>query len=1019
MNHKSWLWKKRSMEKTIFAVDKAVNPSRIIEEEVHNLTTDKETGLERSSISLNEKLATVLLASPVEGLDGKASAETVSPRDATLQEPLQPLNCVQEEQEKKLCDAIPKISKEHEKTRIELEEKLRETSKRIEDLTTENTHLANALLTKEKSIGDLVKHKQETDAEFNTLMARLDSTEKENAFLRYEFHMLEKELEIRKEEMDYSRQYAEASHKQYLESSQKVSKLEAECQRLHLMLRKRSPGPAGSVNMKNEVGMVRRRKSNPTRDLICKNNDIGNTTDLTEKNFSLMIKSLQDLDEENKALKRILTKKNSELDSSRIMYAETASRLSQAEILLRKISENQKSMELARCYPTSNELPLIPSFDIYSDDEALSSGSWANALISELEHLRTTEAKNHRSSKANEVQDMSFMDDFVEMEKRAIVSIDTPQKGYCSDITGRELVPVEQDHLCFSERKHEIKSKHTTEKSFDWLQIVLNAILEEKFISKRSLDELFEDIKIALGCINPTAACKSDTTEKSRHPGESDSFYVNSFNGFAEAESKKHLNSNLRKSVHRIIKLIEGIAPNSFICNNSSDCMEENQHSDTSQSPTSKEYFVHVFQWKVSDLNPLLHQLVHTCKDLLTGRADFENFVEEVAFAMDWSINNCANSTNASIARDKIKKHFSYYLLQNENENKTDVEDKQSSYSPSFACPDDQCEIFNTKNSQCDHLEEIRTLKDDLRSTKTARKDLEVKMLTAIHESQKLTEQCQEAQNNIKGLESEIETLKESNAIMEDQIEKQKLINEDLDTQLTMAQAKLSDIFQKFSSLEVELEDKKHSYEELEATCLELQLQLESIAKKESPTYGRYEVEKIYQTGWEITSASSKLAECQETVLNLGKQLKALASSSEAALFDNRVVSTTSTMANPTQKKNLIKRSSLRNQMQAEDEAKAGKHQNGVSESDKDAQKPPLVQSENENALETPNNSIVKGSETSLTSEQNDGRNNATGSMAIVQSKKKGSFGFLRKLLSRRNKGKGKGTKLLAKAKHE
>ncbi|XP_061367902.1 filament-like plant protein 7 [Gastrolobium bilobum] len=1018
MNQKPWLWRKKSMEKTIFAMDKAVSPSRIIEEEVHKLPKDKETGSERSSKSLNEKLATVLLDSHAEHdplakhaqmsqqeIREVESAETVTPTYATLQEPLQPPpSCAQEEQEQRLCGTIPKISKEHEKIQKELEEKLRETSKRIEYLTAENTHLTNALLAKEKSIGDLFRCKQEADAEFSTLMARLDSTEKENAFLRYEFHMLEKELEIRKEEMEYSRQYADVSHKQYLESSQKASKLEAECQKLRLLLQKKSPGPAGLGNMKNEVGMMRRetdmrrRKSNPARDLICKTNDIGNSTEVSQKSISLMIKRLQDLDEENKALKRILTKKNSELDSSRFMYAETVSRLSQAEILLRKLSENQKSMELARCCPTSNDLPLIPNFDISSDDEAISSGSWANALISELEHLRTAEAKNHRNSKAIEVPDMSFMDDFVEMEKRAIVSVDKPKRGYGSDISGRELVPVEQD-LGLSERKQEIQFKHTTtEKSFDWLQIVLNAILEEKCISKRSLDELFDDIKIALGCINHPTACKSDTIQKSRHLGESDSFYVNSFSGFAEAKSNQ---PSLRKSVHRIVKLIEGIAPKSFICNNCPDCLEENQHSDVSQSPVSKEYFVHVFQWKVSDLNPLLHQLVHTCKDLLTGRADFENFIEEVAFALDWSINNCATSTNASIARDKIKKHFSCHLSQNGNENQIDIDDKQSFHTPSVADPDDQGVFFDTKNNQYDLLEENRKLKDDLKNTESAKKDLEAKLLSVTDESQNLTKQCQEAQNSIKGLESEVETLKESKEIIEDQIEKQKLISEDLDTQLTIAQAKLNNIFQKFSSLEVELEDKKNSCEELEATCLELQLQLESIAKKESPTYGRYEVEKIYQTGWEITTASSKLAECQETILNLGKQLKALASSSEAAIFDN-VVSITGTMANPNQKKNLIKRSSLRNQMQAEDGSKIGVHKSIQIE-------------ESESSLQTPKIMVNDAPETSLPSEQND-KSNATGSLAIVPSKKQGGFSFLRKLLFRRKKGKNKGTQLLAKA---
>lgn len=114
-------------------------------------------------------------------------------------------------------------------------------------------------------------------------------------------------------------------------------------------------------------------------------------------------------------------------------------------------------------------------------------------------------------------------------------------------------------------------------------------------------------------------------------------------------------------------------------------------------------------------------------------------------------------------------------------------------------------------------------------------------------------------------------------------------------------------------------------------------------------------------------------------------------------------------MANPTQKKNLIKRSSLRNQMQAEDEAKGGMHKSVQTEetkSDKDVQRPPLLQSETEKSLPSPK---------SLTSEQHD-RSKTTGSLAIVPGKKQIGFGFLRKLLSRRKKGRGKGTKLLAKA---
>ncbi|KAE8667448.1 Detected protein of unknown function [Hibiscus syriacus] len=71
---------------------------------------------------------------------------------------------------------------------------------------------------------------------------------------------------------------------------------------------------------------------------------------------------------------------------------------------------------------------------------------------------------------------------------------------------------------------------------------------------------------------------------------------------------------------------------------------------------------------------------------------------------------------------------------------------------------------------------------------------------------------------------TELKMLKESNEMMEDEVENQ--------TQLTVAKAKVNEIFQKCSSLEVELEYKNNCCEELEATCLVLQLQLERKVKK-------------------------------------------------------------------------------------------------------------------------------------------------------------------------------------------
>lgn len=66
---------------------------------------------------------------------------------------------------------------------------------------------------------------------------------------------------------------------------------------------------------------------------------------------------------------------------------------------------------------------------------------------------------------------------------------------------------------------------------------------------------------------------------------------------------------------------------------------------------------------------------------------------------------------------------------------------------------------------------------------------------------------------------------------------------------------------------------------------------------------------------WEISVASEKLAECQETILNLGKQLKALASPRDAALLDKVIT-------NPVPAK-INHRPSLLDQMLAEDDVKA------------------------------------------------------------------------------------------------
>lgn len=152
--------------------------------------------------------------------------------------------------------------------------------------------------------------------------------------------------------------------------------------------------------------------------------------------------------------------------------------------------------------------------------------------------------------------------------------------------------------------------------------------------------------------------------------------------------------------------------------------------------------------------------------------------------------------------------------------------------------------------------------------------------------------------------------------------------------------------------------------------------------------------------GWEITAASAKLAECQETIFNLGKQLKALSSPNESAVFD-KVSSTTSTTT--TNSKNLRQqRSSLRDQMLAEDGVQ---HDDETSPKTKEIismeetnKASSNVHSKNHNTLYAPNVEVAVCT---------------AGALAIVPSKKRGGgSSLLRKLLLRRKRGSSKKTSL-------
>ncbi|KAJ4963827.1 hypothetical protein NE237_023766 [Protea cynaroides] len=1099
MDQKTWLWRKKTMEKTIVVSDKA-NLLLKANGEERKLGMDKAVELEISVKNLNEKLSSALSECNAkddlvtehskvaeEAIAGweKAEAEAlffkqeldealqqrlaaderIAHLDAALKECMLQLRFVREEQEWRIHDAVLEASKEFERTQIVLEEKLAEGSKKLSKLGTENAHLNKALQVKEKLVDNLSQYQSQAEVDFKALTVRLDSMEKENASLKYEVCMLEKELEIRNEERDFNRQSADASHKKHLESVKKIAKLEAECQRLRLLVRKRLPGPAALAKMRNEVEILgkdpyelRRKANPPMAGLMVKDFGADNSPETFRRRIKFLTEQLCAMDEENKNLKEALSKKNSELQASRTMCAHIVSKLSQFETQLGILTKDQTIMELTRIVPSSHELSLDSIAGIGNEYEASSAVSWASALISELEHFRNGKPRE-RSFSTVGIPDISLMDDFVEMEKLAIVSVDKPfgtshssdesnsfmaskaESGVNpSNATGREIVPVTDNHSGSVYTNHEIQSKDGSIGSPSWIQDILRLILEQNRVTQKNSDEILGEIRTALEYTNPGEFVNS--MEVPRHsevlkhthisgyiswrPPNATPFAdsldedgVSEINISSKEMRNQQLQSNLNESICKIIELIEGINQPSLMDYEMPAILSEDKNGASfpyNNPATSSGYMVRVFQWKSSELNAVLLQFVQTCSDLLSGKADFEKFARELTSALGWIVNHCFPIQDASRMRDR--KPFDWDEPQSEFEiemgmniplpggRKVHVSQEQLSCFSSTADPNAQSNFSHAEDYLSILIEENRRLKDELTNMQSAKKDLEERLQSATHKSESLMMQLQESEKNIANLHIELEKLKESKGIIEDQIEKHEFLNEDLHTQLTVAMVELNEARQKFSSLEAELEDKSNCCEELEATCLELQLELESLTKKESATYNPNQEDKQLRTDWEITAASEKLAECQETILNLGKQLKALASPREASLFE-KVIPTTPATTTDNKTKNTKLRYSLLDQMLAEGEDLNSPKTKEIICS-VEPQKLPALPANDSNSLYGPIVPVETVEAPSSNKKMDKNKTTTAVSLAVVPVKKRGGgAGLLKKLLSRK-RGKSK-----------
>ncbi|EOA30122.1 hypothetical protein CARUB_v10013232mg [Capsella rubella] len=262
MDRRSWLWRRKSSEKSPgetestgsvsshserFSDDQRSQSPELISKPAtreEEATADIKILTERLSaallnVSLKEDLAKQHAKVAEEAVSGWEKAENEaaalkqqldastskvsaledrnSHLDSALKECVRQLWQGREEQNQKIEEAVNEKCQEWETRKSELEAQIEELHARLQTGKEEVTSTASV---------------------HEDLYPKLEALEKENSALKLQLRSKTEEVKIRTIERDLSTQAAESASKQQLEGIKKLTKLEAECRKLRVMLRR-------------------------------------------------------------------------------------------------------------------------------------------------------------------------------------------------------------------------------------------------------------------------------------------------------------------------------------------------------------------------------------------------------------------------------------------------------------------------------------------------------------------------------------------------------------------------------------------------------------------------------------------------------------------------------------------------------------------------------------------------------------------------------------------------------------
>ncbi|KAH7405168.1 hypothetical protein KP509_15G059400 [Ceratopteris richardii] len=671
MERRSWSWKKKVLEKLASSktssspVQTSVDCSQHSVEDLESIQFEpkEQIGLAKDSSHVDVKLR--ILSEQLIARDelaqqhAKVAEEAVTGWEkaeyeaASLKQQLDDLLLYKDAVEKhvvqyqrSLKDNAIKLQ-EAEERELKLQKLVETKNQELEMLHTE---LESTML---KVVAERARANKETDARSqaeereNLLQNRLNVAEMEQARLKNELSILEEELDKRSEELERSKQVVEDANKQHSENAKKAAKLEDDCQRLMLLCQSRNFGSGITTQ-------TWAKAESPCPSIL----DRSSVVKTVSCRFSELYKEpppaplwefenhIAALKEENRSLKEALAKKDRELQTSRFLCAKKVSKLSTTQEQLDKVMHPRLHGTFHRSTKSSmdgySNTVLDQMFLLDENSEGDSAESWASALIKELAHIRNDKRDGlvHRNF---QVQPADLMDDFVEMEKLASLPLSNLEM-YSGGGTVQEL----QSKLNAVENELNVVKVENmaTRAALTSIESHLVNILQAQMEERASSIDIFEEVRAALDSMYKHVTDSSGSSFVSYQGMDSpevrdatawspmdqlscQSEDTSTFKQESKPSLKKvNLGQKLRTVVHQLVSLFE-------------DRSQTYSNKDNFFEACDMQAWVHTDKlWKTSELECCVKSLILLCNEVLAERVDINDFVEEIASALEWLVDH-------------------------------------------------------------------------------------------------------------------------------------------------------------------------------------------------------------------------------------------------------------------------------------------------------------------------------------------------------------------------------------------